>query len=702
MYHERGYRNMKTKKKFYQSIAFQLLLFFLIAIIIPLLLTSLGAIGKTRSALNNNMKVTSEQTLQTAQSGFTTYLKTLSQPVDLLTRKNEVKHLEDQGDFDTNAKAVKDSLVASVKVADGAEIAFFTTKTGKKITGWAEYNESTGKTTSKGDILTSGVDDTKELWYTGCIGTPKRNSIYAAFSDPYIDKTSGKKIFTVSQEIKYSTGENYGTVGMNIDFAEVENYVGQIGLLNTGFVILVNKDGNILVNNEKNTYMQDSVTSLSCWNTISGLTDEQCDIAMSFDEKINGKSVHVVASKDLVTGWTLVGFIDSSETQATLNAIVNSTVVSAIIALVVGVLIAIFVSAIMRKEMKTINVALNNMANGDLSMRIPVRSNNEFGVMKQNYNSMVDNISLLIKDVEEKSGVLITESNKISKISETTTETVNQVTEAIQNVSEGAVGQAESTTVATGDVESLAAKLHETKAYVNDINNMSAETQNLSNRGIGIVEDLIGKGEKSKENSRISKEVVKEMIDSIEKIKFISDAITQITEQTNLLSLNASIEAARAGESGRGFSVVADEIRKLAEQSQASTDEIIQIIGEITEKSDLVSKTMDESVEIIEEQNRSINAARDLFNNISDSVNALKEGMDNIANLNEQMDKSRENVISTMGDVANVATDTAAAAQEVTASAIEVTETMRNLNTSTEELDKIAANLQDSINQFKL
>ena len=76
--------------------------------------------------------------------------------------------------------------------------------------------------------------------------------------------------------------------------------------------------------------------------------------------------------------------------------------------------------------------------------------------------------------------------------------------------------------------------------------------------------------------------------------------------------------------------------------------------------------------------------------------------MDNIANLNEQMDKSRENVISTMGDVANVATDTAAAAQEVTASAIEVTETMRNLNTSTEELDKIAANLQDSINQFKL
>lgn len=687
------------KKK--RSMAVKLVICFFIAISIPTWSILLTATSMTESSMNENMKITSQQTLQETQKGFTTYLKTLSEPVDLLTRRNEIKHLEDKGDFDTNVSGIKDAFTGTVKVLDGAFQAYFATNTGYMIRVWEE-DPKTGEKPKYPISVDKGVDYTKRDWYTHSIGLPSRNGVYGHFSDPYIDSFTGKKVITVSQEIKYSNGDNYGSVAVDVDFSEIENYIRNIGLLNTGYVILVNEDGDIIVDNESNTYIENSITSLECWSSIKDLPADQYDIVQPYDEKLNGENMHIVASKDAITGWTLLGLVSETETTSVTGRIKSKIAIAAIISFVIGILLAIAVTRLITKEIKKINVVMDSVACGDLTQRIIVRKKDEFGTLENNFNSMIDNVAGLIKNVEEKSGIIIKASENISEISKTTTETTNQVSEAIQSVSIGAAGQADSTTVATGEVENLAEKLHETKAYVADINDMSDETKDLSNQGLEIVDILSQKAQKSMDNSKISKDVVNEMISSIEKINFISDAITEITEQTNLLSLNASIEAARAGEAGKGFAVVADEIRKLAEQSQQSTEEIKKIVLEITDKSKLVKRTLDESNELINEQNQSIQDTKELFSTITNAVASLTEGLENIAKLNEEMDNSRGNVIEKMEDVAAISTETAAASEEVTASAEEVNATMHSLNQCTVELDEIALALKEAIDQFKL
>lgn len=144
--------------------------------------------------------------------------------------------------------------------------------------------------------------------------------------------------------------------------------------------------------------------------------------------------------------------------------------------------------------------------------------------------------------------------------------------------------RAGSTQQAVDEVEKLAGSLNDTKQHVDSINEMSGNTGKLSEQGKQMVNLLIDKSGLTMDKSRTTMQVMEEVMESINKINYISDVIADITSQTNLLSLNASIEAARAGDAGRGFAVVADEIRQLADQSRKSTDEIKAIINEVVQE----------------------------------------------------------------------------------------------------------------------
>ena len=703
------------KKK--TSLSAKLIAAFMAAILGSVLICALLTHSKVESVLNSNMQLTSEQTLNSAMTSLQTYEKTISIPVDLLTRKDSIKQLLlEPENYDKYIDNVNDELVAACKVVNGSVRAYYALNDGRTITGWVQY-EADGSKTAMNTV--ENKDLSGKEWYTACQGRKaKVNSIFSYITAPYVDEETGEQIITVCQEVKYKDVVQ-GVVAMDIDASALADYVENIRLLNTGFVMLVDEQGNIVVDSESNTFADGTVADLEFFAPLTEELDKleeqkaqleenedpaADDIVLqaSYTMRAEGRDCAITAMTDRITGWRLLGCISDQENQKNLININIGTLMAGVIGLIFGCVIAVLTALSFNREIKKLQNATHRVAGGDFSEKIKVTRSDEFGVLETNFSGMMDDVSGLIHAVEDKSNHILEVAGGISEVAGNTKTTIEQVTQAIDSVAQGAVKQAESTQEANTEVEHLKNSLDETKEYVSGMNGMTEKANEVSTEGIESVKDLIEKSGKTAEKSKVSLEVMNEMVESIDKIFYISDTIADITSQTNLLSLNASIEAARAGEMGKGFAVVADEIRKLADESKESTDEIKKIITEITEKSKLVESTMQENEVLQTEQQEAINRTEEIFGEIMKQIEMLGSGMERINALNDTMSANKDLVVDKMGTIASVSEQSAAATEEVNASTEQVNVTMEEISEHTETLQAIAKDLMETINRFKL
>lgn len=392
--------------------------------------------------------------------------------------------------------------------------------------------------------------------------------------------------------------------------------------------------------------------------------------------------------------------VELASNQAKLFLIVLYVLLTILISIII---IIFFILARKVKELGIITKRLDELAtnDGDLTSRVDIFSNDEIGEIANSFNTFVEKVRAIVLEIARISEQVAASSEELTATTLQLSLAEEEIARAIDEIAKGASDQAKDTEKGSLNIHILGQIIEEDLKHVNNLDNSSNEVVNHIKEGYKALEDL---KESSIKNSKISKlisDVTIETKESAEKISVASGMIKRIADQTNLLALNAAIEAARAGEAGKGFSVVADEIRTLAEDSTSFTDEIRNIIGELIKKTNHAVISIEEAEKIVESQSENVKHTEEKFKGIANSIEEMKKAIETLNKGGNEMNIKKDEIIAIMENLSAISEENAAGTQEVAASVEEQTASTEEIASASEKLSKQAESIQKAIGKFK-
>lgn len=391
----------------------------------------------------------------------------------------------------------------------------------------------------------------------------------------------------------------------------------------------------------------------------------------------------------------MLGGIDSMKTRC--------ATYSAVIILVLAVISYLFMVFILRY----INHALREMdymSQLDFTLEETYRKipKDEIGSIIESVHKTKKSLKNMVIILQTKIEVLNEAVEAIESGSTHTSELIEQVDRAVNDIAKGATNQAEETSDATENVIAIGDMIASVSDKVSELGKTSEEMVKSENTAKDTLDALSQVNAQTKKAiSKIYAQIQNTNV-SAEQIKSAAGVITDIASETNLLALNASIEAARAGDAGKGFSVVAEQIKILSEQSNTAAQQIAKIISDLLENSGTSVKVMEEVNEIIIEQNKEIEATQKDFKNVGNGIYKSIEDLKSIMSDVEHMNESKDHIVDSVQSLTAIAEENAAGAQETSASTTEVTTVMEEIRKKTENLYSLSEEIMDEIEKFSV
>ncbi|MDE6233816.1 MAG: cache domain-containing protein [Lachnospiraceae bacterium] len=405
-----------------------------------------------------------------------------------------------------------------------------------------------------------------------------------------------------------------------------------------------------------------------------------------------------------VVGMVFAG-VPSRDVDSFISAKRNNILAITIAVLICSIVFVFCISVKIAKAVDNTKEAIDNLSVGNLAFKVEkslLKRKDEIGDMGRSAEKCIASLHNTVSDIQNFASSVQDEGNELELMATHTSQNADEISYAVEDISKGAVAQAEDVENATMEVSDMGQDIENIVSDISSLNDRAAVMQTAGTKAAQIINELSDSNDKTSEAIQSIAMNVEATDESVKKISEAVEMITSIAEQTSLLSLNASIEAARAGETGKGFAVVASEIQKLSEESNKSAQSISQIIVGLLDNSGNSMQTMIEVKGRLKEQQEKLDATKNQFENVNSGIISSKEDTMEINEQAKACDTAREKVVDIIQNLSAISEQNAASTQETTASMQELNATISLLADSAGKLKELAISLSKSIEFFKL
>lgn len=406
--------------------------------------------------------------------------------------------------------------------------------------------------------------------------------------------------------------------------------------------------------------------------------------------------------KSPVTGWINLGVMPVAELAKDSKVIFQITILMSILAAVAASLVGYMIVRNIARPLVRLRNLMQQGAQGDLRVRSRLKSRDEIGQLGESFDTMMLQITELVQQTRQSANQVLETASELSQASRTTAVSAKEIAVATEEISQGAGGLANEAERGNDLTLTNADRLRNVIDANREMGEVASGIRESSEHGTEYISELISKTGDTERMMRSMEEKVGKLKDSTDSIRRIVDLLGNVTKQTNILSLNATIEAARSGAAGKGFMVVADEIRSLADQSKES----IGVVGDITEG---IQKEIDETVGVLsaaypifQQQIDSMKEAAAIFRQVQGHVGEFIEKLGRVSDSMRELDETQGILSDSMSNVSAVAQQSLATSEQVASLSQEQLNISERLVQHVEKLERLSDSLQGSLTRFQI